>query len=142
MNPSRYETLVVKVVDQTASPAEREELMAWLVDHPEQRADFEAQQALKALTDGWVTRLEHDLRLDAHEQSPGHRGGIALGWALLLACVAILGFGAAWEIWLDPEAPAWLGVGLALGTGGSMVLLVAAIRGRLATQDPYDEVVR
>ena len=41
MNNERYELLMVKVADETATPAEREALMSWLAEHPEQRKELE-----------------------------------------------------------------------------------------------------
>ena len=144
MPDERYEELMVKAVDGTADPAEREELMSWLVAHPELRSELEAQRALKALTDGWVARLEHDLAQDAHHASRGYRLERALGWMLLLAATGVVGVGTLWEIWADPEAPRWLQIGLSLGAGGTFVLLASAIRWRWNTvrDDPYTEVTR
>ena len=144
MNQERYETLMVTVVDGTASPADREELMRHLVDHPDKRRELESHQALRALTDGWVARLEYDLALDAHTQSPLTTTESWLGLALLLAATGALLGGAGWEIWLDPETPGWLKLALSLGTGGSLVLLASAVRWRWQTakSDPYKEIVR
>ena len=142
MNESHYEALMVKVVDDVASPAEREELMQHLVAHPELRQELEAQQALKALTDGWVARLEHDLHLDQQQANPVWRAAVMVGWMLLLGSTAALTFGTLYELWLDPEAPMWLTGSLALGVGGTVVLLVAAIWTRMRTHDPYSEVIR
>ena len=101
-------------------------------------------RALKALTDGWVERLEYDLAIDRHESSSAWKLESALGLLLLLGATIALGFGTVYEVWIDPEAPLWVQVGLSLGAGGTVVLLAAAIRWRLATaaKDPYSEVIR
>lgn len=144
MTDERYEELMVRVVDRVATAAEKEELMTHLAKHPDRRKELEAQQALKALTDGWVERLEHDLALDAHEGSTGYRLESAIGWMLLLGASIAVTVGTAWELWIDPEAPLWLQIGLSLGAGGTVVLLASAIRWRMKTaaKDPYSKVIR
>ena len=80
LSEDRLAELMVKVVDEVASPAEREELMSYLVAHPEDRAELDAQRALRAVTRGWGARLEADLR--AHPTSSwqltAQRVGVAL----------------------------------------------------------------
>lgn len=144
MTEERYEELMVKAVDGVASASERDELMRHLVAHPDRRRELDAQRALKALTDGWVARLEHDLAIDRHEASPGWRGGRLVGLTLLAAGGAALAGGVAWEIARDPEVPAWLLVGLGLGAAGLGTLLVSVIRWRWSTvsADPYTQVIR
>jgi anti-sigma factor RsiW len=144
MTEQHYEALMVRVVDDTATPAEREALMAYLAQHPDKRTELDAQKALRALTDGWVERLEHDLAHDAHQAGPLARAESWLGWALLLAATGIFLGGAGVEIWADPEAPLWVQLSLSLGAGGCLVLLMSAIRWRMATvnSDPYKEVIR
>ena len=61
MTEERLAELMVTVVDGVASPADREELMAFIADKPDLRRELDAHQALKAVTDGWVDRLELDL---------------------------------------------------------------------------------
>ena len=144
MTEQRYEELMVRVVDAVATPIEREELMTYLADNPDKRKELEAQQALKALTDGWVERLEHDLAIDSHEAGAMYKVESAMGWLLLLGSMIALSVGTIWEVWIDPEAPMWLQVGMSLGVGGTVVLLVSAIRWRMqtASKDPYTKVIR
>lgn len=144
MTPERMEELTVKVVDDVATAAEREELMAWLVDHPDARAELERQQALKALTDGWVSRLEHDLVNDRYEQRGVVRAERAIGVTLVLVGFALLsGFGV-YALFGDPEVPVWVKMGTGAMTAGGLLLLLSVIRWRLATRksDPYEEVIR
>ncbi len=144
MNQERFEALMVKVVDQVATPAEREELMAWLADKPELARELESHQAIKAVTDGWVDRLMLDLAQDRRQREAGHRAAVGFGLGALLVSVLLLvgwGLGA---MFLDPEVP----LAVQLGTGGlalgSLVLLVVVIRWRLKNRkhDKYSEVVR
>ncbi len=61
MTEEKIEALMVKVADELASDAERQELMAFLADRPELMKELEAHQALRAVSSGWVDRLNQDL---------------------------------------------------------------------------------
>ena len=136
MTEERLATLMVKLVDGVATPAEKEELMAHVVDHPELHAELEDQLTLKALTDGWLERLDGDQR----SQKPAL--ATTLGTALLLGGLALMmGFGVA-EVLLDPTAPAAIKGGLTLASAGSLLLLFHLVRARILARDPYDEVIR
>ena len=84
MTEQRMEELMVKVTDHAASPSEREELMTYLVDHPELRKELEAHQALQAVTDGWVQRLDADLAEDRFARKAAPRIVQRMGLVLLL----------------------------------------------------------
>lgn len=144
MNPERLEELMVKAVDGIATPAETEELMTFLVDHPEHRAEFEQHRAIKAVTDGWVQRLEADLAEDQHAAGPLYAVERGIGWTLAIVATALLMGGGTWALFTDPEVPLWVSVGMGLGTAGFVVLLFSAVRWRLSTRkrDPYSEVIR
>ena len=49
LSEERLAELMVKVVDEVASPAEREELMSYLVSHPEERAELGIGEGLGQL---------------------------------------------------------------------------------------------
>lgn len=142
MNNERYELLMVKVADETATPAEREALMSWLAEHPEQRKELEAHLALNALTRGWVDRLDHDLKLDSHLSEPSGQVQRRLGLTLLLLSMVVLGGGSVIELWLDPDAPLWVSLSFTLGAVGSAILLFYALHWRRADADPYSEITR
>lgn len=144
MKPERFEELVTRAVDALATPSERQELMAWLVDHPEARREYEAHLGLKALTDGWVARLEHDLVHDDWEAAPLVRAERGLGVFLVTVGLAVLSGWGFVELMLDAEVPAvvrWATAGL---LGGTLLLLFSVVRWRLATHasDPYNKVIR
>jgi anti-sigma factor RsiW len=144
MSEERLEALMVAVVDGVATPAEREALMRYLKDRPELAKELEEHMSIKAITDGWVRRLEADLVEDAQRTAPGNRGLLAAGTLLVVAGMAVLtGFGLA-EVMMDAEAPTWIKVGFSLGTGGTLLLLLSVLRWKLATMksDPYQEVIR
>ncbi len=144
MTRERFEELAVKVVDEVATPAEREELMAWVVEHPDSRRELEAHRALKAATDGWVARLTHDLVHDRHEARASTGAERVTGVALFVIGTAVLLAGGAVELFVDPEVPLWARIGVGGLVGGSLLLLISAVRWRLATHrdDPYREVIR
>ena len=70
MKEERFEELMVRVVDGVATAAERDELMNHAVSQPELQKELEAHMALKAVTDGWVDRLEVDLVEDRQRVHP------------------------------------------------------------------------
>jgi len=144
MTQERFEELMVKVADDAATGAEREELMAWVADKPEHRAELDQHRALKAVTDGWMTRLEGDLLIDTSERSVPRRTITGLGVLLLTAGLAILSFAGPFLAMQDPEVPLGIKAGIGLSLGGSAVLLLAVVVGRLRDHkhDPYTEVIR
>ncbi len=144
MTDDRYEELMVKVVDRTASPAEREELMSWLVDKPELRRELEEQQALTASIGGWMQRLEADLQADLQRKSPAGRLERGLGVALVLFGLATLtGWGFV-EMMMEPDVPLFVRVASGATIAGGVLLLVHVVRTRFlgGARDPYDEVIR
>jgi len=144
MTEERLEALMVAVVDGVATPADREALMRHLADHPELMKEYESHMSIKALTDGWIARLEGDVARDAHAARPATRAEARIGGALVLTGLALLtGFGLM-EVLLEPSAPLWLRAGVGLCGAGCLVLLVSAVRWRIATgkSDRYSEVIR
>jgi hypothetical protein len=144
MTEERLEHLIVRVVDELATAAERQELLHHAMNHPEVRNELERQQALKALTDGWVQRLQHDVAAERVAQQLPYRAATQIGPAALLAAVAVLTVGASYEALRDPTAPAWLSLGLALLIGGSVTTFAATLWRRLSTlpADRYTEIHR
>lgn len=144
MTEERLAELMVMVTDRTATPAEQEELMDYLVDRPELRRELEAHQAVKALTDGWVERLEADLAIDRSDRDPTTSSLMVLGTVLFALSIALFtGWGLVAGM-LDSNAPMLVRVGLG-GMAASLVLLFfGGMRWRMmtATQDPYREVIR
>jgi len=144
MNEERYEILMVKVVDGVASAAEREELMAWVVDKPDLRSELESHQAVKAVTDGWVDRLMVDIAEDQVNDSGAHKLGVGVGLgALLMGVLVLVGWGMG-QLFLDPEVPLVVQLGVAGSTLGFLVLLGVVIRSRMITRksDKYEDVIR
>jgi hypothetical protein len=138
LSEDRLAELMVKVVDEVASPAEREELMSYLVSHPEERAELDAQRALRAVTRGWGARLEADLR--AHQGAAWQLTAQRVGLALLLGGLALLlGFGLV-EATLDAGAPWPLRLGVGAIVGGLVLSLGGLAAQRLNHHDPYDDV--
>ena len=144
MMDTHYEMLMVKVTDHTATPTEREELMTWLSDKPELRLELEKHQALKAVTDGWMSRLEADLFEDSHRKATSTRLFNTLGVCLIVGGVlTMLGF-TFFHTLTDPNAPLAIQIGLTGFGAGATILLFAVIRWRLQSNktDRYSEVIR
>lgn len=144
MNEQRLAELMVRVADRMASPAEQDELNAYLVEHPELQQELDAHMQIKAITDKWVERLDLDLVEDRVQQSPTARLERNVGTALVVSGVGILGGFGLIEFLSVAEAPLWARLGLSLAVGGVLVLLISVIRWRLATHksDAYKEVIR
>ena len=144
MKEERFEELMVRVVDGVATAAERDELMNHAVSQPELQKELEAHMALKAVTDGWVDRLEVDLVEDRQRVHPLSRWERGVGWSLFLVGLAVLlGFGIS-ELVLEPEVPHWVKLGVGGLFSGCGILLASVVRWRLATSksDKYNEVIR
>ncbi len=144
MNQERYEILMVKVVDGVATPAERDELMSWVIDKPELRKELESHQAVKAVTDGWVERLLVDIAEDGVRDSGANKLGVGLGLgALLVSALVLFGWGLG-QLFVDPEIPLVVQLGVAGLALGSFLLLGVVVRGRLITRktDKYEDVIR
>ena len=143
MTDIELEALMVAVVDGVASPSQREALHNHLKDHPELARELEEHMAIKALTDGWVRRLDVDLIEDKHREQPLTQAEGAIAGTLFLAGLAVLtGFGVV-ELFAS-DAPLWLQVGYGLMAAGGLVAAVSVIRWKWKTwkSDPYNEVVR
>ena len=144
MKSDRFEELMVKVVDETASPEEREELMSHVAGNPELMKELENQRAIRAVTDGWMKRLEADLVEDrARESGPG-RAERFVGVVLIVVATAVLtGWGVV-EALLDDTAPLVVRVCIGGIVAGSLLLLFHVVRTRLAARrtDPYEKVIR
>ena len=141
---AQYEALMVKMTDGTATPAEREALMTWLADKPELARELEQHQALKAVTDGWMSRLELDLAEDQHRKQGLSRIEAGLGMTLVVGGLGLLIGFVMFQAILDPAAPLAIKIGFSALLGGGAILLAAAIRWRLKTRnkDAYREVIR
>lgn len=144
MTQVRFEELMVKVVDATASPAEREELMSWVAAHPELQLELEEHQALRAVTEGWMARLEADLMEDRQREGAFHRLAQGLGVLAVLAGAVVLTLFGAVELLGDPKVPAGIkwGLGLSYGGFGFLVLYLATVRIFNQRNDPYSKVIR
>ena len=144
MTEERLAELMVMVTDRTASPADQEELMDYLIDRPELRQELEAHQAVKALTDGWVERLEADLAIDRSNKDPATSSLLAIGTVIFALSMALFtGWGLVAGM-LDAEAPMVVRVGLGGMAASFVLLLFGGMRWRMITASnvPYREVIR
>lgn len=144
MNEQRLAELMVRVADQTASPAEQDELQRYIHNHPELQEELEAHMKIKAIADGWMHRLDLDLAEDRFQASPTTRLELRLGTALVVVGVGVLGGFGIVGFLMDPEAPLWIKIGMSTAVGGVLVLMLSVLRWWLATNssDAYKEVIR
>ena len=144
MTEERLAELMVKAVDGIATPAEKEELMSHIADKPDLYREYETQASLKAVTDGWIQRLELDAVEDAHERQEVSRFERGFGASLLLIGIGLMWGGAVYEIVMDPEAPLLIKAGFSLISAGTLILIGSVIRWKYFTSkaDRYTEVVR
>jgi hypothetical protein len=118
--------------------------MDWLKDKPEMARELQRHQALKALTDGWVQRLEGDLRADHRAQAPStrwiHRAGFTF---LLLGILSMYGH-ILWDAFMAPALPTMVRLGLGGTLMGALILLASVMSTQLKNRktDRYKEVIR
>ena len=84
MTEDRLEALMVKVVDDLATAAERRELMDHLSERPDLQVELAAHLALKSTTDGWIERVQIDVALDRFDAQPLRRLEQGVGLSLIL----------------------------------------------------------
>jgi len=144
MSDERLAELMVKVTDGVATAMEREELMSHLKDRPGLLRELEAHAALKAVTDGWVERLQLDLVEDGHREGSMTRLEQGVGVTLFVLGASVVGGWGVFELMLAPDAPLWAKAGIGMLVAGLLVLLLSAIRWRLSTMgsDQYTKVIR
>ncbi len=144
MKRERFEELMVKVTDDTATPPEREELMAWIADKDELQRELEAHVVLRAVTDGWVQRLELDVLQDQQQRSIWSRLENALGLLLVFVGLFTVTGWALVELFSDPEVPLVIKLGTGALSAGFLLLLWAVARRRLGQgrKDRYADVIR
>ncbi len=135
-------------VDGELTEEQRQYVESELARSPELRAELEEFRKLKE-----VTGMAHYADLpeevwDNYWESIYKRTERGIGWILLsLGAIALLCFGlyeVLHALYVDPEAPLWLKIGLTtLGTG-AIFLLVSYARERLFAykRDRYKEVTR
>ncbi|MCA9546878.1 MAG: hypothetical protein KC613_20875 [Myxococcales bacterium] len=138
----RHEYLWTKAVDGLLTPAEAAEWQAWLAAHPEDAADFQADQAVKATTDAMAARIRASAVVAPPRLTGGQRHVTTAGlMALGLGAAGLLGF-TAWTVLTDVALPLWVRAAAALAGGGAFMLFGVALRQRLAAPDPYREIDR
>jgi ferric-dicitrate binding protein FerR (iron transport regulator) len=144
MNATELETLLVKAVDGLLTPEEQARLDTYLAAHPEARAALEEDMEIKAITDGWVQRIQADADLEPPRPSGPARAWLGAGMALAVGAGAVLVGFALWMLLTDPEVPAVVRGAVAAGGLGGAALLgyVLKVRLRALGKDPYREVDR
>lgn len=144
MKEDRFEELMVKVVDEVATGHEREELMAFLTDKPALRRELEEHQVIKAVTDGWVERLEHDLVQARYAQRAAPRMVNQAAAMLAVFGTLVLTGGGVSMMLATPDMPLWLQAGLVALAAGLALAFGSVVHWRVTTlrDDPYNKVER
>lgn len=140
--------LLAGYVDGELSDDERRAFEIELARDPKLAAELEEFRKLKEVT-GMVRYADlPDEVWENYWQSLYRKLERGIGWILLsFGVIVLLGFGL-YEglsgLYLDPDIPLWLKVGITAVGGGVIFLLVSYIRERLFTykRDRYKEVIK
>lgn len=126
----RVNALMIRAMEGSDTPAEREELVLYAERDPQVLARLEHAERQGRLARGWLERVRGDSELQRVEHSRSARleRGVGLG---LLAVGTVLTF----------VAPV---LGSAALGAGALTLLISFVRVRLSTHaaDPYKDVMR
>jgi anti-sigma factor RsiW len=136
----RYETLLMRAVDDVLSDEESAELdehMTTCASCIEELADF---RRIKETTNAMTQRILQDAKLQPPHESGATEAVISLSFLMLLAAaLLLLGF-AGYTFTIDTEAPMIVKVGAGLAAAGSLLLLGYVLRSRTRGNDPYKEI--
>ncbi len=149
MDRERIQALMMAVLDDECTEAERRQLHDLIAGHPELAVEWHRLRRLKEVTMTMGLRPPPEEIWDRYRESTLQRVERGIAWALVAAGGAVLAGWASWQ-WLthwlaDANVPLLVRVaGVALAAGLAL-LLISAARERwfLHRRDPYSrEVVR
>lgn len=140
---------MMAALDGECTPAQRQELNALLLQHPELAAEWQRLDRVKEVMAGMSLQRPPEEVWDRFRSSVLHRVERSIAWVLITAGAAILGAWASWE-WIgrvlsDAELPIVVRIAIVSLVTGGLILLVSVIRERwfLHRRDPYSrEVIR
>ena len=142
----RLKQMLAGYVDGELSPEEREQFERELANNVELRAELEEFKNLKQVTDKMHYADLPDEVWESYWASLYRKMERGIGWILLsLGAIVILSFGlfeAFSELYLNPDNPLWLKIGVTGVSLGTIFLLVSYARERLFAyrRDRYREV--
>ncbi|MBD3402523.1 hypothetical protein GF420_06485 [candidate division GN15 bacterium] len=138
--------LLAGYVDGELTPEQKEAFEAELARNPELRAELEEFQNLQEVT-GMMRYADLPPEVwETYWQSLYRKLERGIGWIVLsVSAIVLLCFGAFEffsHLWLAPDAPLWLKLGVSGATVGAIILLVSYGRERLFAfkHDRYREV--
>ncbi len=137
-----YEALLMKAVDGVLSASERQELDAYLTEHPELTAELDDFTHIKETTDAMTARILRDAQIEPPRPTASTRTLISGSFLLLLTAVLLLLGWAGYHIAMDADLPPLVKVAFGLGAVGAVGLLgyVLCVRVRASGRDPYEEI--
>lgn len=148
MRKDQIRELLAGYVDNELSEEEKAAVDRALAEDAELRAELEEFRNLKTVT-GMAQYADLPLEVwETYWQSLYRKIERGFGWILLsLGAILLLGFGlyhAFEQMYLDPELPLWVKIGVTGVAGGSVVLLVSYGRQRYFAhkRDRYRRVLR
>ena len=140
--------LLAGYIDGELSEDERQAFEVELARDPKLAAELEEFQKLKEVT-GMVRYADlPDEVWEGYWQSLYRKLERGIGWILLsLGAIILIGFGlyeGLSNLYLDPDVPLWLKIGVTAVGGGVTFLLVSYARERLFAykRDRYNEVIK
>lgn len=144
----RFETLLMKAVDEEITEQEQTEFDQFIARYPECKQEWRELHNLKEVTSAMKFKSPATEVWDTYWQRVYNRLERGIAWILFsLGCVILLtygGFKAVEALIGDPDLRLIVKIGLFLVIGGGALLLVSVVRERLFTykHDPYKEVIR
>jgi ferric-dicitrate binding protein FerR (iron transport regulator) len=142
----RVHALMMAVLDDECSDADRRELDAMMAGHPDIRLEWDRLRRLKAVTTTLRIAQPPEELWDRYQRGVLHRTERGIAWTLVVTGIAILGTFALWQwlnSWLAAEVPLVVRVGGTALIGGGALLVASVLRERwfLSRRDPYSKEI-
>ncbi len=148
MSEARWQELLMKVVDEVATDAERQEFDALLQADTTLRDEYKAMLHIKEVTDKMQYVEMPDSFWDDYWQGIHNRLERGLGWTLLVVGAALIVGFVIFEFFrsffLDGTVSIILRLGVLIAILGTLVLLISVLREKLFARkrERYKEIVR
>ena len=142
--PSRDELLAMAYVDGELDAGDREEFEQRMSQSDKLRREVAELSSLAVLARRMAPKEPKDYEWERLAEDPVHRGGLGLGFGLVVAGVLGLAAFGITKVATDDGIPITLKLVLGAMTGGLLCLFLVVLRARLRTlpYDPYTEVQR
>ena len=142
----RAHELMMAVLDEECSEAERRELEALLAARPDLAVDWNRLQRLKEVTMTLDIARPAEEAWDRYRRSGPHRTERAIAWTLIAVGGGALAATSLWlwiESWLTSDLPLFVKIAIGTVMIGAALLIVSILRERrfLSRRDPYSREV-